>query len=413
MRAVELRSSPWAALGLDRPRLVVLVSLTHGVTEFFGIVVPPLFPFMVPALDASYAELTLLVVTYFVVASVGQLVVGPVADDYDPRRLLAGGTAALALGIGAVAFARGLPPMVAGMALAGVGGSVYHPTGMSLISDAESAASHGRSMGIHGALGAAGTVAAPLVAVSVASVAGWRAALVVASGLGLCFAAALYVVYPRVAGTPEAGPTLREVVTTSFGTDVAERAGCALASLRSPRVLALVALFAVVGGEIRAIQTFLPSFVVAATGGREAVGGELLAVTMTTAGVASIAAGWLVDRWNRHAFLAACFAATGVVVAALGTVPGTPTVLAVGVAVLGLAMYAAYPAANAIAATASDAGTSGSLFAVTNTAAALGAAAFPSLLGLVADAAGVRTAFLATAGVSALGVLVAAATRRS
>ena len=43
-------------IDVDNPGLVLLVSLTHGINEFFSIIVPPLFPFLVPGLDVRYSE---------------------------------------------------------------------------------------------------------------------------------------------------------------------------------------------------------------------------------------------------------------------------------------------------------------------------------------------------------------------
>ena len=79
----------------------------------------------------------------------------------------------------------------------------------------------------------------------------------------------------------------------------------------------------------------------------------------------------------------------------------------IGFAVLGFVLYAVYPAANAIAAGAAGEA-SGSLFAVTNTAAAVGGAVGPFLVGVVADAASLDLAFLAAAGIALCGVPVAA-----
>jgi MFS family permease len=404
-------------LEVQNPRLVLLVSLTHGANEFFSIVVPPLFPFFVPDLGIGYAEASLLVVTFFVTYSVVQLPVGRLADVWSDRHLLAVGMAVLAVGIGVVGVAPTVPLMLVGMTLAGIGGSTYHPTGMAVISDTESDDTHGRSMGIHGAMGTAGSMTAPLLMTAVAGLADWRAALLVAGGLGTAYAGALFVVYPRVDPTHDESdhPPFGTAAATALGEDLDARvlARRVRSYLLSPSILVLAALFFVVGAEVRAVQTWTPVFASSSVGADPAYGNGVLALTMVAAGVASAAAGYGVDLLDRRWFTIATFALTAAVVAAVTLLPVGRLWLPVAFVVLGVVMYSVYPASNALAAAASAETDSGSLFGVTNTASALGGAAGPFLLGTIADAADIGIAFLATAGIALAGIGVVYAGREA
>lgn len=393
---------------VEHPALIWLVSITHGANEFFSIAIPPLLPFLVPDLDIGYADASLLVVTFFVTYSVVQLPVGKLADSWSERLLLALGMAVLALGIGAVAFAPTFPLMLAGMTLAGIGGSTYHPTGMAVISDAESDETHGRSMGIHGAMGTFGSMVAPLLMTAVAGVADWRTALLVASGLGLVYAAVLFVLYPRIDPGDSNHPTFGAAAAKALGEDLDARelADRTRQYLLSPSILALAALFFVVGAEVRAVQTWTPVFASSSVGAGPAYGNAVLALTMVAAGTASAVAGYGVDRVDRRWFTVGTFALTAVVVAGVTLLPVGRLVLPAGFVVLGVVMYAVYPASNALAAAATADTGSGSLFGVTNTASALGGAAGPFLLGILADATGIGTGFLATTGIALVGVAV-------
>ena len=206
-------------VAVDNPGLVWLMSLTHGFNEFFSIIIPPLFPFLVPSLDISYADASLLVVVFFVTYSVFQLPVGRLVDRYSPRMLLAVGQAVLSLGIATVALAPSFPVMLLGMVVTGVGGSTYHPTGMSVISDLESDDTHGRSMGIHGMLGTFGSVVAPVVMTAVAFALDWRAALFVGCGIGLVYAAALWFLYPRFDERESPTEGFVDAVSSEFADD--------------------------------------------------------------------------------------------------------------------------------------------------------------------------------------------------
>ncbi len=393
---------------VDNPGLVWLMSLAHGFNEFFSIIVPPLFPFLVPGLDISYADASLMVVVFFVTYSVFQLPIGRLVGVYSSRMLLAVGMVGLSVSIALVAFAPSFPLMLVGMAVAGVGGSTYHPTGMSVISDLESADTHGRSMGIHGMLGTFGSMAAPIVVAGVAVSYGWRTALLVGSALGLAFGVALYLLYPRIAPSPPPSTGFVAAVRAEFGRDSVGQVRRALGFVRSPTVLGLSLLFVVIGGEVRAVQTFTPVFASELVGDDPAFGNAMLSLTMVAAGVASTVAGYWVDRFDRRVFAAGCFLLTAGVVAVLALVPLDRLLLPVAFVVLGVAMYSIYPAANAITAGASTEELSGSIFAVTQTAAAIGGAGGPFLLGVVADVASLEIAFLTTAGIAVFGVAVVA-----
>lgn len=403
-------------INVEHPWLVALVSLTHGFNEFFSIIVPPLFPFFVPALDIDYTAASLLVVVFFLTYSLVQLPIGPLSDIYSTRYLLAGGMIVLATGIALVAIAPSFQLMIVGMVVAGIGGSTYHPTGMAIISNNESSETHGRSMGIHGLLGSAGTVTAPLLMVTIASVYDWRTALLGGSLLGVLFGIVLFIEYPRVRPDSTRSSTQTDSLvdaikmTVADGSETAsarERLYRVLVYLRSPLSLKLGALFIIVGAEVRAIQTFTAPFVVATTSQGEAFGGMILSITMVTAGIASVIAGYGVDRIDRGWFALVCFLGTAMVIIALVLLPLSSLLVPIAFAILGAVLYSVYPAANAIAASASTEGTSGSLFAVTNTASAIGGAVGPFLLGIVGDAASLNAAFLATAGIASAGVPVA------
>jgi MFS family permease len=386
------------------------MSFTHGFNEFFSIIVPPLFPFLVPDLGISYADASLLLAVFFVTYSVFQLPVGRLVDVYSPRMLLAVGQAILAVGIVLVALAPSFPLMLAGMVVTGIGGSTYHPTGMSVISDVESGATHGRSMGIHGMVGTFGSVAAPVVMTAVAVVAGWRAALLVGAGVGIAYAVALYVLYPRAAGQSPSDDGFLDAVRGEFGDDtLSGLVGRATTYLRSPGMVGLVLVFAVVGAEVRGVQSFTGVFAAQAVGGDPAFGNSMLALTMVAAGLASTVAGYGVDRVDRRLFAGACFAFTALTVAAIAFLPLSRLTLPLAFVVLGVVMYSVYPATNALAASVATSDDSGSVFAVTQTAAAAGGAFGPFLLGLVSDLSSLRFGFATTALIALAGVVVVVA----
>ncbi|MFC6989696.1 MFS transporter [Haloplanus sp. GCM10025708] len=407
--STRLANSVRSLVRIDNPRFISLIGFTHGMNEFFSIVIPPLLPFVVSDLSIAYADASLLVFVYFAMYSIVQLPVGKLKDRYDPRYLLSGGMVVLSLGIALTAVATDYPLMVLGMAIAGLGGSTYHPTGMALISDVESDTTYGRSMGIHSMLGNLGSVSAPILLTTVAVAADWRTALLTSAAVGFGYAVLLHVAYPRLSPRITVGGRSLAALPADLREaelELRETAASSLRYFRSRTVLVLAVLFFVAGAELRAIQTFTPVFVIDVLGTSSVFGNTMLSVMMVAAGATSMLAGYVVDEVDRTMFTAACFLVATLLVGALVYVPIDRLLLPVVFAVLGISMYSLYPAVNALTAEATSAEESGTLFAVTNTSTALGGAVSPVVLGVVADRLSLQLAFLGTAGITFVGLAV-------
>jgi hypothetical protein len=67
MSATALPASPQPTPLRDDARVIALVALAHGTSHFFHLLLPPLFPWFIREFGLSYAEMGLLVSTFFVV----------------------------------------------------------------------------------------------------------------------------------------------------------------------------------------------------------------------------------------------------------------------------------------------------------------------------------------------------------
>ncbi|MEE9231427.1 MAG: MFS transporter [Acidobacteriota bacterium] len=110
---------------------------------------------------------------HYLAAGVGALPAGWLAHRIGPvatiRTFLFGSSAALIL----VASVQGTLSLVLALATLGAFCSLYHPSGLALLS--LRSRRMGRALGLHGAIGNFGIAFTPLVAAGVAQVAGWRA----------------------------------------------------------------------------------------------------------------------------------------------------------------------------------------------------------------------------------------------
>ena len=390
---------------VDEPRIVGPITASHGINEFFSIVIPPVIPLLITDLGITYGQAGFLLTIFFLMYSVFQLPAGVVADWVGKTRLMIVGLVGMTGGILLAGMAPNYEALLVAQTITGISGSTFHPTGMSIISDVESGATEGKAMGVFGFGGTVGTMAAPLVVGGLAAVAGWRAALVGAAVLG--GGLTIFVVYAMLSAnstTPsiraDGGSTVRRRLRS-----IRDVAGVLMT--REIGLLCLITLF--LSLQHRAIQTFTTSYIAAETGASVSISNLAFFTLLAGGSVASLWAGELADRVDRRYIGIGTAIATGILVGATiavtrlaSAVPSSLLIagLAIWFAAIGFAMYASYPVKNALISREADSAYSGSLFGVVQTGSALGSASGPAVFGVLATEWGVVAAFPAIAGVS-------------
>lgn len=166
-------------------RVIALIGFCHGVSHFFHLLLPPLFPWLMPEFGLSFTEIGATMTVFFVVSGVGQALAGFAVDRFGALRvLLAGIGCFLVAGLGlAVATSGNALFLVA--ALAGLGNAVFHPADFTVLNRRVSPARLGHAFSIHGLSGNLGWAAAPLFLTGLATLAGWRVAAAAAGCVAL------------------------------------------------------------------------------------------------------------------------------------------------------------------------------------------------------------------------------------
>jgi MFS family permease len=227
--------------------VIGLVGVAHMVSHFSQLVLPPLFPWLKDALDASYTQLGFLMTVFFIVSCGVQTASGFLVDRFGPRPILFGGLALVA----AAAFGFAAAPNYWTMALlavvAGTGNGVFHPANYTLLNRKVSQPRLGHAYSVHGITGALGWALAPAVVVPLAIAFHWRVALVAAGGIAL----AVLVVLWLHRSTLDLGAVQRPSAAAGTG------AG-GLGFLRIPAVWMCFAFFLVYAGVLTGVQTFAP-----------------------------------------------------------------------------------------------------------------------------------------------------------
>jgi len=163
--------------------IIGLVGLAHAASHFGHLLLPPLFPVFMTEFGLSYAQLGLLMSTFFVVSGVGQASAGFVVDRFGARPLLFGALGLFVLACLMGAQVTGYSGLLAVAALAGLANATFHPVDFTILNQRVSAPRLGYAFSAHGLTGNLGWAAAPVFFVGLTALLGWRAAYLAAAAL--------------------------------------------------------------------------------------------------------------------------------------------------------------------------------------------------------------------------------------
>ena len=165
-------------------RVISIIGFAHGTSHFFHMLLPPLFPWLMPEFSLNFTQAGMMMTVFFVVSGVGQALSGFIVDRVGPRRVLLAGIACFVLAGLLLSMANGYAMLLAVGALAGLGNCVFHPADFTLLNRKVSTARLGHAFSVHGLSGNIGWAIAPVMLTGIAAVAGWRMAALGAAVLG-------------------------------------------------------------------------------------------------------------------------------------------------------------------------------------------------------------------------------------
>ena len=174
-------------------RVIGLISLAHGSSHFFHLVLPPMFPWLKDAFALSYAELGLLMSVFFVVSCIAQAASGFLVDRIGARPVLFGGIGLLILAALVYSQSNGYAMLLLGAVIAGCGNGIFHPVDYTLINHKVSPPNLPYAYSMHGVTGYLGWAAAPAFMVAIAQFSDWRIAFLSAALLEACIFGVLWI----------------------------------------------------------------------------------------------------------------------------------------------------------------------------------------------------------------------------
>lgn len=381
-------------------RVIGLVGVAHGMSHFFQLALPPLFPLLRAEFGVSWTLLGALVGVFYAASGITQFLAGFLVDRVGARPVLLGGLALCAGGTLLASLVPAVGWLFPVVVVIGVGNGVFHPADFAILNANVAPRRLGHAYSTHGIGGNLGYALAPIASFGLATLLGWRGGLVVMGivGLGVLGVLATQRSYLASERHPEAHThTLRG----SF------------ALFRQAAILACFAYFIVQTMAGVGMQTFAGSALHAGFDVPLALANSAVTAYLLGASVGILAGGFLAartDRQDRVAALGLAAAALLTAIVAFG-VP-LPTLLPF-FAAIGFAMGATGPSRDLIVKSATPAGASGRIYGFVYSGLDLGATLGPLWFGLLLDHQLAQAMFLAVAALFAVAIVTVLSVRRA
>lgn len=231
-------------------QVISLVGFAHGISHFFHLVLPSLFPWLMADFGLSFTRAGTLTTGFFLVSGIGQALAGFAVDRFGARLALGAGLAFFSLSSLALGLAHGYPMLLAAALLAGAGNAVFHPADFTVLNHRVSRARLGHAFSVHGLSGNLGWAAGPMFVTGIAAAAGWRSAAFAAGAVAVAALSLIVLLRGFVAG-----PTRSRARQAAGGAP----AGSPFAFLGSAAVWTCFLFFFFMTMGFGALQNFAPS----------------------------------------------------------------------------------------------------------------------------------------------------------
>ena len=387
-------------------KVVSLISLAHGCSHFFQLVLPPLFPLLAAEFAIGYTELGVVMTIFFVTSGFSQVAAGFLVDRFGARRMLLAGLALYCFAIIFFAMAGAFWLFYGLAVLLGLGNSVFHPADFTIMNGSLDPRHLGRAFGMHTLGGNLGWALAPGFMLSIALVAGWRVALLAAAGLGFAILLALWWSRAELDDGPQAPEQRPAARRTASSLSL-------LAMIGGPVFLCFL-YFALLALALIAVQNFLPPTLQALHATPLQIGNVALTGFLLGASAGVLAGGILADRSPHHSlFIALGLAGGALLFVAVGNLALNDVVMVAGMAAAGFLLGMTTPSRDLLVRSATPKGATGRVFGFVYSGLDVGSALAPVGVGMLLDSGRAEWVLWLVAAILVLAITTAVSVRKT
>lgn len=393
--------------GQTRRWVLGLISAGHFFSHFVMLTLPPLFLFLKPELDVSYAALGAIVSAFAATTAIGQIPAGVLVDRYGARLILLVGMGIMSVCVLLAGFSTGYWDLLLLFAIAGIGNSVFHPADFSILAARLDDSVFGRAVSIHSFMGYLGWAGASLSMLPLAHLTDWRTALLIVGLVGVL----ITVVMLWRAGYLDDGGETTNTTSDGKATRLSMRDNMAV-MFTLP--LVMMSLFYLLTAMATAgIMSFSIVANVTLFGVEKDFAAGILTAHLVALSAGVLIGGWLADQTDRHnlvALIGVLAMAVSVLVLAFGS--GAVGVMVTGMLLSGLFYGISSPSRDLLTRKSAPEGSAGVAFGFTSTGMSIGNFIGPVLFGWIMDLDRPQLYYILLATAIAVSVITVVFTRR-
>ena len=373
-------------------RVISLISLAHGSSHFFHLILPPMFPWLKDAFALSYAELGLLMSVFFVVSCIVQATSGFLVDRIGARPVLFAGLGLLVLAAFIYFQSNGYLMLMLGAVIAGCGNGIFHPVDYTLINHKVSPANLPYAYSMHGVTGYLGWAAAPAFMVGIAQLADWRIAFLSAAVLEVFILLILWLNKNQLIDN------VKERHENTQASNPGGNSESAFAFLKLPAVWLCWVFFFFSMASTSSLQSFSPSALFKIYELPVNVGNYFLTLLALGSAVGVLLGGYLAAKLQApEKIVSSCLFLTIVLCLLLATGLTSVDLIPVIFFVLGFGYGVVAPSRDLLVKQATPKGVAGRVYGIVYSGIDLGAAVGPFIFGFLMDAGLPKALFLGIA----------------
>ena len=383
------------ASAITRPQMQALglVGAAHFMSHFYGMVLPPLYPFLHDDLGVSYTALGALMSMKQVIAGGLQLPAGMAVDRYGAKNMLFFGLLACSIAFGVVGIFGTFAVLTAMMIVYAVGNSVFHPADYSILNGTMSDEFMGRSFSLHTFFGELGTAIAPSLLLAIAAIWGWQMSLLSSSVLGLIILVGLALQWQSMKDDAVGKPKKRKKSKAEEAAGASGEPQDAMSNWQiiryvftSPAILYLFLFFCVSQLASGGLRTFSVAGLVQLHDTPVAAAGTALTFFLFTGVFGILVGGYLADKTSRHDLIGAlAMLVSAAVCLVVGSVDLDYIAIVFAFSIAGITQGMVRPSRDMMIRTAAPKGATGQVFGFVFSGQSFGGGVAPLVFGIMLD----------------------------